>query len=52
MLRQWAEEPTGIAITFLVFMAASLVPASKGYKPETFGPFTPKAEILNGRAAM
>ena len=52
MLRQLAAEPTGINLTFLLFIAASLIPAFQGKKAEAFGPFTPFAEIVNGRAAM
>lgn len=52
VLRQWAEEPTGIAAAFLLFMAASLVPAFSGKNDASLGPFTPQAEMLNGRAAM
>lgn len=52
VLRQWADEPTGIALTFIIFSAASLVPLLSSTKREAFGPFTPDAETLNGRAAM
>lgn len=52
VLRQWAEEPTGINITFLLFIAASLIPAFMRKNNESLGPFTPAAEMLNGRAAM
>ena len=38
----------------LICMAvgASLIPLFKGAKNEAFGPFSPKAELVNGRAAM
>jgi hypothetical protein len=52
VLRQWAEEPTGVTLTFVVFIAASLIPLINSVKREAFGPFTPAAELLNGRAAM
>lgn len=52
VLKQWSEEPTGIAIAFAVFSAATFVPLLSSSKDESFGPFTPKAEMLNGRAAM
>ena len=54
VLRQWASEPTGIALTFLTFAAASLIPLLKNVKPqaESLGPFNAAAEMLNGRAAM
>ncbi len=32
--------------------AASIIPIFKGAKTEAFGPFSPKAEMINGRAAM
>ena len=52
-LQQQISEATGpIAGAFLLFIAASLIPLAKGAKLEAFGPFTPKAEMLNGRAAM
>jgi len=35
-----------------LFTIASFVPLLKGAKEESFGPFTPKAERWNGRAAM
>lgn len=50
--RQIAEEPTLISLTFVIFAAASLVPAFAQKKPDVIGPFTPQAEMLNGRAAM
>ncbi len=31
---------------------ASLTPITKGVKQEAFGPFSPRAELTNGRAAM
>jgi hypothetical protein len=31
---------------------ASLTPICKGVKQEAFGPFSPRAELTNGRAAM
>ena len=36
----------------LSFTAASLIPLMASSKREAFGPFTPSAEMLNGRAAM
>ena len=52
VLRQLGDEPTLINMTFLLFIAASLIPAFTNTKPQAFGPFTPNAELLNGRAAM
>ncbi|KAG1668112.1 hypothetical protein FOA52_003899 [Chlamydomonas sp. UWO 241] len=53
VLRQWAAEPTGIAVAFLLVIAGSLVPFLQGNKnTEAFGALTPSAEMNNGRAAM
>jgi hypothetical protein len=52
VLRQLAEEPTGIIALFLLIIAGSLVPAFLNNKPSSFGPLTPNAEIINGRGAM
>jgi hypothetical protein len=54
VLKQWGEEPTGIAVTFVLFAAGSLVPLLRGVgaADQKLGPFTPQAEMLNGRAAM
>lgn len=49
---QFAEEPTGIILTFVLFSAASLIPYLNAAQREAFGPFTPEAEMQNGRAAM
>eukprot|EP00199_Chlamydomonas_sp_CCMP681_P006250 CAMPEP_0119101254 /NCGR_PEP_ID=MMETSP1180-20130426/350_1 /TAXON_ID=3052 ORGANISM="Chlamydomonas cf sp, Strain CCMP681" /NCGR_SAMPLE_ID=MMETSP1180 /ASSEMBLY_ACC=CAM_ASM_000741 /LENGTH=190 /DNA_ID=CAMNT_0007085349 /DNA_START=49 /DNA_END=621 /DNA_ORIENTATION=+ len=51
VLRQISVEPTGIALVFVLFIAASLVPAFQRSKA-SLGPFTPGAELTNGRAAM
>lgn len=52
VLKQWSEEPTLIALTFVLFIAGSLVPMLRGAGEEKLGPFTAQAELLNGRAAM
>eukprot|EP00200_Dunaliella_tertiolecta_P002897 CAMPEP_0202348308 /NCGR_PEP_ID=MMETSP1126-20121109/6294_1 /ASSEMBLY_ACC=CAM_ASM_000457 /TAXON_ID=3047 /ORGANISM="Dunaliella tertiolecta, Strain CCMP1320" /LENGTH=183 /DNA_ID=CAMNT_0048939977 /DNA_START=60 /DNA_END=611 /DNA_ORIENTATION=- len=52
VLTQLADEPTLIALTFVLFSAASLVPAFARRKSDPVGPFTPQAEMTNGRAAM
>ena len=52
VLRQFGESPVGVIITAVVFTAASVIPMMNGVKKESFGPFTPLAEITNGRAAM
>lgn len=49
---QVSEASGPIAGAFLIFMAASIIPFIKGAKLESFGPFTPNAEMTNGRAAM
>mmetsp|Transcript_25313 Transcript_25313/g.70789 ORF Transcript_25313/g.70789 Transcript_25313/m.70789 type:complete len:205 (-) Transcript_25313:199-813(-) len=51
ILQQWGKEPTLIALTFILLMAGSLAPMFSG-KKDSLGPFTPEAEMLNGRAAM
>jgi hypothetical protein len=53
VLKQFSEEPTGIVAAFVIFMAASLVPlVQNGAREQSLGPFTPNAELINGRAAM
>lgn len=53
IFQQIADGPKGlIALTFVLFSIASLVPILKGTKREAFGFFTPNAEQTNGRAAM
>ena len=53
MLSQWAQEPTLITVTFVLFAAGSLAPLFKNAdKGQSLGPFTPAAELINGRAAM
>ena len=53
VVSQLRIEPTFITLTFVIFMAASLVPLARNVDPEeSEGIFTPKAEIINGRAAM
>ena len=44
-------DPKGLALAALV-VVASLVPITKGAISEPFGVFTPRAERVNGRAAM
>ena len=48
------ENATPVVVaTMALFSLASLVPILKGSsQEEAFGPFTPKAERLNGQAAM
>ena len=42
-----------MVLTAIIFAAASLVPLlNKGKEGASLGPFTPSAEMLNGRAAM
>lgn len=52
VLTQLAEEPTGVVLAAVAFATASLIPMLASSKREAFGPFTPSAEMLNGRAAM
>ncbi|PSC76290.1 integral membrane Yip1-family isoform B [Micractinium conductrix] len=52
VLRQFADEPTGVVLTGLTFIAASLIPLLSSTERKAVGPFTPAAEMLNGRAAM
>jgi hypothetical protein len=52
VLRQFADTPTAVIFTAVTFTAASLIPMLSGVKRESFGPFTPGAEMTNGRAAM
>jgi hypothetical protein len=50
--QQFSCEPTGAILAAAMFAVASLVPVVQGAKREAFGPFSPAAEMLNGRAAM
>ncbi|PRW50936.1 Carotene biosynthesis-related CBR [Chlorella sorokiniana] len=52
VLRQLGEEPTGVFLAVITFAAASLIPMLNSAERKPFGPFTPAAEMLNGRAAM
>merc|ERR1719271_822684 len=52
VVAQMAMGQPQILFHFALFAAASLIPIMKGAKEEEFGPFSPKAELLNGRAAM
>ena len=52
VLRQLADEPTGAVLAAITFAVASLIPMLNNARREAFGPFSPNAEMLNGRAAM
>lgn len=52
VLQQLREQPTGVVLLVTLFAVATLIPLVEGRKPDTVGPFTPEAEVLNGRAAM
>ena len=52
VVAQMSMDQPQILFHFALFAAASLIPIMKGAKEEEFGPFSPKAELLNGRAAM
>jgi hypothetical protein len=51
---QYAAAPLPVILTFITFIAASLIPITKGVTPEkaAYGIWQPKAEIYNGRLAM
>lgn len=53
-LEQYIAAPFPVILTFIVFIAASLIPITKGVTPEKAenGIWTAKAEIYNGRLAM
>ncbi|CAG9461104.1 unnamed protein product [Pedinophyceae sp. YPF-701] len=47
------EHPVAVGATVVAITAASLAPILQGaLRSESLGPFTPKAELANGRAAM
>ena len=56
VLQQWSEEPTGIALAFVLVIAGSLIALAGGANSQEVrvGPlhFTKNAELLNSRAAM
>eukprot|EP00798_Chlamydomonas_sp_ICE-L_P025159 gene25159-biopygen19631 len=52
VLAQLGDAPMLIPATFMLFIAASIIPITKNLKPEAFGPLTPNAVLINGRAAM
>eukprot|EP00873_Tetraselmis_striata_P035451 jgi/Tetstr1/455715/TSEL_042522.t1 len=50
---QFSSIPGPMIFVVALFTTASLIPLAKqGTKEQKFGPFTPGAEMLNGRAAM
>jgi len=50
---QFADAAPAIVFTAVLFTAASLVPIFKNADRDTsFGPFTPKVELINGQIAM
>jgi hypothetical protein len=51
-LYQAMHAPVTSYLWMLLWVIASLIPILKGARLEPFGPFTPRAEIANGRAAM
>uniref|UniRef100_A0A7S3VM31 Uncharacterized protein n=1 Tax=Dunaliella tertiolecta TaxID=3047 RepID=A0A7S3VM31_DUNTE len=53
LIQQLTAMPFNVAAIVLLWIYASMVPITKGVvNNEAFGPFTPQAEIINGRAAM
>lgn len=51
-LYQAAHTPWYHWLVPVVFLYATMVPVLHGAILEPFGPFTPRAEVANGRAAM
>ncbi|BDA48872.1 probable carotene biosynthesis-related protein CBR, chloroplastic [Coccomyxa sp. Obi] len=51
VLEQFRESPWFPLAFSAIFIWASLVPITKGAKRESFGWFSPKAELTNGRTA-
>ena len=52
VVNQFKDEPTGVLLAVILFTSASFIPFLYGAnKKQSFGPFTPQAEIMNGRAA-
>lgn len=53
-LDQYQAAPLPVIATFIIFIAASLIPITKGVTPDKAenGIWTAKAEIYNGRLAM
>lgn len=53
VVKQFSQIPGPMIFVVALFTTASLIPLVKnGADRPTFGPFTPQAEMLNGRAAM
>jgi hypothetical protein len=52
VLTQLACEPGPVALFVGIIAAATFVPMMKNAGEKKSGPFTPSAEILNGRIAM
>lgn len=50
VLRQLADEPTGVLLAGITFITASLIPLLNSTKREAFGPFTPAVSDLRGAA--
>lgn len=51
ILQQAQSRPFVIAAVVALVSWASIIPIMKGAKSEAFGKFSPRAEIVNGRAA-
>jgi 4-hydroxy-L-threonine phosphate dehydrogenase PdxA len=51
LLESALRSPAALAVAAVV-IAASMAPILKGARHEAFGAFSPRAEFLNGRAAM
>ncbi len=50
--QQLAQDGDLVFCIVVAISCASLIPLLLGRKIEAWGPFTPKAEMVNGRAAM
>lgn len=49
VLRQLADEPTGVILAAIAFITASLIPLLNSTKREAFGPFTPAVSSIGHR---
>lgn len=50
--QQLSQDGALVLCTVVAISCASLIPLLLGKEIEGWGPFTPRAEMLNGRAAM
>lgn len=52
IVQQFNDYPVAIVGAVALFAVATFIPVLRGSKADSIGPFTPSAELLNGRAAM